>query len=146
MVNNAGMEVKQPFLETPLGVWQRVISVNLTGVWLGCQEAARRMVSQGEGGRRIINVSSVHEDLPMPTNAPYCTAKGGVRMLMRTAAVERAPHNVTPGAVAPPRNRETLGTRTSRTSCSRGYRWSAWPSRKRWADWPPTSPPTPPRT
>lgn len=83
MVNNAGIEQKIPFLETPLEVWEKVISVNLTGVWLGCQEAARQMVSQGDGGR-IINVSSVHEDLPMPTNSPYCAAKGGVRMLMRT--------------------------------------------------------------
>lgn len=113
MVNNAGMEEKHPFLETPLEVWQEAISVNLTGVWLGCQEAAKRMVSQGDGGR-IINVSSVHEDLAMPTNAPYCAAKGGVRMLMRTIAVELAPHgitvnNIAPGAVATPINKETLG-------------------------------------
>jgi glucose 1-dehydrogenase len=49
MVNNAGIEQKIPFLETPLEVWEKVISVNLTGVWLGCQEAARQMVSQGDG-------------------------------------------------------------------------------------------------
>jgi glucose 1-dehydrogenase len=50
MVNNAGIERKTPFLETPLEVWEEVISVNLTGVWLGCQEAASQMVSQGDGG------------------------------------------------------------------------------------------------
>ena len=109
MVNNAGIEQKFPFLETPLDVWEKVISVNLTGVWIGCQEAARQMVSQGDGGR-IINVSSVHEDLPMPTNSPYCAAKGGLRMLMRTIAVELAPHSITvnniaPGAVETPINR-----------------------------------------
>jgi len=109
MVNNAGIEQKFPFLETPLEAWEKVISVNLTGVWIGCQEAARQMVSQGDGGR-IINVSSVHEDLPMPTNSPYCAAKGGLRMLMRTIAVELAPHSVTvnniaPGAVQTPINR-----------------------------------------
>ena len=109
MVNNAGIEQKFPFLDTPLEVWQRVISVNLTGVWLGCQEAARQMVSQGDGGR-IINVSSVHEDLPMPTNSPYCAAKGGLRMLMRTIAVELAPHDITvnniaPGAIETPINK-----------------------------------------
>jgi glucose 1-dehydrogenase len=109
MVNNAGIEQKIPFLETPLEAWEKVISVNLTGVWLGCQEAARQMVSQGEGGR-IINVSSVHEDLAMPTNSPYCAAKGGVRMLMRTVAVELAPHSITvnniaPGAIETPINR-----------------------------------------
>ncbi len=64
------------------------------------------MVSQGGPGR-IINVSSVHEDLPMPTNSTYCAAKGGVRMLMRTIAVELAPYNITvnnlaPGAVETP--------------------------------------------
>jgi glucose 1-dehydrogenase len=109
MVNNAGIEQKIPFLETPLEAWEKVISVNLTGVWLGCQEAARQMVSQGEGGR-IINVSSVHEDLAMPTNSPYCAAKGGVRMLMRTIAVELGPHSITvnniaPGAIETPINR-----------------------------------------
>jgi glucose 1-dehydrogenase len=53
MVNNAGIERKIPFLETPFEVWEKVISVNLTGVWLGCQEAASQMVSQGDGGRII---------------------------------------------------------------------------------------------
>ena len=106
MINNAGMEEKMPFLETPLDVWNKTIAVNLTGAWLGCQEAAKQMVSQGGSGR-ILNISSVHEDLPMPTNSPYCATKGGLRMLMRTIAVELAPHNITvnniaPGAVATP--------------------------------------------
>jgi glucose 1-dehydrogenase len=100
MVNNAGMEEKMPFLDTPLDVWNRTIAVNLTGAWLGCQEAARQMVNQGGSGR-IINISSVHEDLPMPTNSPYCAAKGGLRMLMRTIAVELAPHNITVNNIAP---------------------------------------------
>ena len=100
MVNNAGMERRMPFLETPLEVWNEVIAVNLTGTWVGCQEAAKRMV-EGGGGGRIVNVSSVHEDRPMPTNAPYCAAKGGVRMLMRTLAVELAPHGITVNDVAP---------------------------------------------
>jgi glucose 1-dehydrogenase len=100
MVNNAGVEYKMPFLETPLETWEKVISVNLTGPWLGCQEAARQMVSQGGPGR-IINVSSVHEDLAMPTNSPYCAAKGGLRMLTRTIAVELAPHDITVNNIAP---------------------------------------------
>jgi glucose 1-dehydrogenase len=100
MVNNAGMERKMPFLETPFEVWQETIAVNLTGAWLGCQAAAKQMVAQGEGGR-IINVSSVHEDLAMPTNSPYCATKGGVRMLMRTLAVELAPHDITVNNIAP---------------------------------------------
>jgi glucose 1-dehydrogenase len=106
MVNNAGIEEKHPFLEMPLEVWAKVIAVNLTGPWLGSQLAAQQMVKQGAGGR-IINISSVHEDLPMPTNAPYCAAKGGLRMLMRTIAVELAPHKITvnnigPGAIDTP--------------------------------------------
>jgi glucose 1-dehydrogenase len=106
LVNNAGIEEKHPFLEMPFEVWQRVIAVNLTGVWLCTQSAARAMAAGGKGGR-IINVSSVHEDLAMPTNAPYCASKGGVRMLMRTVAVELAAHgitvnNVCPGAVQTP--------------------------------------------
>ncbi|HEX2183810.1 MAG TPA: SDR family oxidoreductase [Rubrobacteraceae bacterium] len=100
MINNAGIEEKMPFLETPLDVWNRTIAVNLTGAWLGCQEAARQMVAQGGPGR-IINVSSVHEDLPMPTNSPYCAAKGGLRMLTRTIAVELAPHDITVNNIAP---------------------------------------------
>jgi glucose 1-dehydrogenase len=100
MVNNAGMERKMPFLKTPFEVWQETIAVNLTGVWLGCQAAAKQMVAQGDPGR-IINVSSVHEDLAMPTNAPYCATKGGVRMLMRTLAVELAPHDITVNNIAP---------------------------------------------
>jgi glucose 1-dehydrogenase len=106
LVNNAGMEKRMPFLDTPLDLWQKVMSVDLTGPWIGAQCAARQMVAQGGGGR-IINISSVHEDLPMPTNAPYCAAKGGLRMLMRTLALELAPHGITvnnigPGAIDTP--------------------------------------------
>jgi len=106
LVNNAGVEEKHPFLDMPLSVWHKVIAVDLTGPWLCAQAAARQLVKQGDGGR-IINISSVHEDLPMPTNAPYCAAKGGLRMLMRTIAVELAPHGITvnnigPGAIDTP--------------------------------------------
>jgi len=100
MHNNAGWEKKIPFLDTPLETYQQVIDINLTGTWLGSQVAARQMVKQGGGGR-IINTSSVHEDVTMPTNAPYCAAKGGIRMLMRTISVELAPHKITVNNIAP---------------------------------------------
>lgn len=100
MHNNAGWEKRIPFLDTPLETYQQVIDINLTGTWLGSQVAARQMVKQGNGGR-IINTSSVHEDVTMPTNAPYCAAKGGIRMLMRTIAVELAPHKITVNNIAP---------------------------------------------
>ena len=110
LVNNAGIEFKRPFLEFPLDLWQKIIAVDLTGPFLCSQAAARQMVKQGGGGR-IINISSVHEDLTMPTNAPYCAAKGGLRMLMRTIAVELAPHQITvnnigPGAIFTPIDKE----------------------------------------
>ncbi|MBV9852538.1 MAG: SDR family oxidoreductase [Armatimonadetes bacterium] len=105
-VNNAGIEFKHPFLEFPLDQFQKIVAVNLQGPFLCAQAAAKQMVAQGGGGR-IINISSVHEDLPMPTNAPYCATKGGLRMLTRTIAVELAPHGITvnnigPGAIYTP--------------------------------------------
>lgn len=106
LVNNAGIEKKMPFVDTPQSVWDSVLAINVTGPFLCSQRAAKEMIAQGDGGR-IINVSSIHEDLPMPTNSPYCAAKGGLRMLMRTIAVELAPHgilvnNVAPGAIETP--------------------------------------------
>ncbi len=105
-VNNAGIEFKHPFLEFPLAQFQKIVTVNLQGPFVCCQLAATQMVKQGRGGR-LINISSIHEDLPMPTNAPYCATKGGLRMLTRTIAVELAPHKITvnnigPGAIFTP--------------------------------------------
>jgi glucose 1-dehydrogenase len=100
LVNNAGIEHLMPFLETPLDVWQRVIDTNLTGTWI-CSQLAARQMAQRKCGGRIINISSVHEDITMPTNAPYCASKGGMKMLMRTIAVELAPLNITVNNVCP---------------------------------------------
>ncbi len=105
-VNNAGIEKKFAFVDYPLDEWQKIIGINLTGPFLCSQAAAKQMISQGNGGR-IINISSIHEDLPLLTNAAYCASKGGLRMLMRTIAVELAPHKITvnnigPGAIYTP--------------------------------------------
>lgn len=105
-VNNAGIEKKTAFVDYTLEEWNKIIAVNLTGTFLCSQAAARQMIKQGNGGR-IINISSVHEDLPMPLNVAYSSSKGGIRMLMRTAALELAPHKITvnnigPGAVFTP--------------------------------------------
>ncbi|HEY5095684.1 MAG TPA: SDR family oxidoreductase [Candidatus Eremiobacteraceae bacterium] len=110
LVNNAGIEEQHPFLEMPFEVYAKVIGVNLTGNWLCSQAAARQMVKQNRGGR-IINISSVHEDVAMPTNAPYCASKGALRMLMRTIAIELAQYHITvnniaPGAVETPMDAE----------------------------------------
>jgi glucose 1-dehydrogenase len=106
VVNNAGIEKKFAFVDYPIEVVQKILAVNLVGPFLVSQAAARQMIQQGQGGR-IINISSIHEDLPMPTNAAYCASKGGLRMLTRTIAVELAKHNITvnnigPGAVFTP--------------------------------------------
>lgn len=106
LVNNAGIEKKIAFVDVPKDEWDKTLAVNLTGPFLCAQRAAKQMIAQGGGGR-IINISSVHEDLPMPTNAAYCASKGGLRMLMRTSAVELAAHgilvnNIAPGAVDTP--------------------------------------------
>lgn len=111
LVNNAGVEKEMPFWEVPTDLWNHVIAVNLSGPFFCAQAAAKQMISQGGGGR-IINISSVHEDMTMPTNAPYCASKGGLRMLMRTIAVELAPHRVTvnnigPGAIDTPLDKPT---------------------------------------
>ncbi len=106
MVNNAGMEIHSPFLDVTEQQYDRVLGVDLKGTFFCAQAAAREMVKQNIAGR-IINISSVHEDLAMPQNVPYCCAKGGVRMLTRTICLELAPHNITvnnigPGAVDTP--------------------------------------------
>jgi glucose 1-dehydrogenase len=111
LVNNAGIEKEMDFWEVPTDLWQRILAVNLSGPFFCAQAAAKQMISQGSGGR-IINISSVHEDMPMPTNAPYCATKGGLRMLMRTIAVELAPHKITvnnigPGAIDTPLDKPT---------------------------------------
>jgi glucose 1-dehydrogenase len=112
MVNNAGVETRTGILDTTPEQYDRVMAINLKSAFFGTQIAARQMIKQGGGGR-IVNISSVHEDWPMPGNTPYCLSKGGMRMLTRTAGVELAPHDilvvgVAPGAVATPINTATL--------------------------------------
>jgi glucose 1-dehydrogenase len=112
MVNNAGVETRTSVLDTTEEQYDRVLAINLKSAFFGTQLAAKQMIRQGGGGR-IVNVSSVHEDWPMPGNTPYCLSKGGMRMLTRSAGVELAPHGVLvagvgPGAVATPINVSTM--------------------------------------
>jgi glucose 1-dehydrogenase len=111
MVNNAGVETRTSVLDTTEKQYDFVMAVNLKSAFFGTQLAAKQMIAQGDGGR-IINISSVHEDWPMPNNTAYCLSKGGMRMLTRTAGVELAPHGITvvgvgPGAVETPINAST---------------------------------------
>ncbi len=112
MVNNAGVETRTSILNTTEEQYEKVLSINLKSAFFGTQLAAQQMIKQGGGGR-IINITSVHEDWPMPGNTAYCLSKGGMRMLTRTAGVELAPHNILvvgvgPGAVATPINLSTM--------------------------------------
>jgi glucose 1-dehydrogenase len=112
MVNNAGVETRTSILDTTEDQYDRVMAINLKGAFFGTQIAAKQMIKQGGGGR-IINISSVHEDWPMPGNTAYCLSKGGMRMLTRTAGVELARHNILvvgvgPGAVGTPINLATM--------------------------------------
>jgi glucose 1-dehydrogenase len=112
MVNNAGIETRTSTLDTTEAQYDRVMDINLKSAFFGTQLAAKQMIAQGDGGR-IINMTSVHEDWPMPNNTVYCLSKGGMRMLTRTAGVELAKQNVLvvgvgPGAVDTPINASTM--------------------------------------
>lgn len=117
MVNNAGMETRTSVLDTTEQQFDHVLAVNLKSAFFGTQCAAKQMIAQAapgaQSGGRIINISSVHEDWPMPGNTVYCCSKGAMRMLTRTAGVELAAHGITvvgvgPGAIATPINAATL--------------------------------------
>jgi glucose 1-dehydrogenase len=112
MVNNAGVETRTSILDTTEAQYEKVMEINLKSAFFGTQLAAKQMIAQGSGGA-IINITSVHEDWPMPGNTPYCLSKGGMRMLTRTAGVELGPQGVRvigvgPGAVATPINASTM--------------------------------------
>jgi glucose 1-dehydrogenase len=105
LVNNAGVESAAPFLEITEELWDRMLHIDLKGAFLCAQACARVMKERGGGS--IVNISSIHEDVPFPGFTPYASAKGGMRMLMRNAALELAPfkirvNNIAPGAIKTP--------------------------------------------
>ena len=113
LVNNAGVEVREPFVEVSEKHYDLVLGVNLKGTFFAAQAAAKLMIAAGRGGR-IINVSSIHEDVAFLNYATYTASKGGMRMVTRTVCQELAPHGITvndiaPGAIATPINKRTLG-------------------------------------
>jgi glucose 1-dehydrogenase len=115
-VNNAGIETRTSLLDTDEEAYDRVLAINLKSAFFGAQLAAKQFIAQGGGGV-IVNVTSVHEDWPMPGNTPYCLSKGGMRMLTRTAGVELGPHGIRvvglgPGAVDTPINATTTADPT----------------------------------
>jgi len=114
MAANAGhSSPPKPLHETSWEEWDRVLRSNLHGAFLCGREAARRMVAGGKGGR-VVNISSVHEEsCNMPDDGPYCVAKGGIRNLTRSMALELGPHGITvndvaPGMILTPMNQRAL--------------------------------------
>lgn len=112
LVNNAGIEKNAGFLDVSEQDMQTIMSVNLTGPFFLTQFFVRKLKEAGKGGR-VVNISSVHEELPFPHFAPYCMTKGGMKMMMRTLALELAPlgftvNNIAPGAIKTPINAALL--------------------------------------
>ena len=99
-VSNAGGGPGHPFLDFPLEDWRHVIDLNLTGAFACVQRAARIMVGAGTHGR-IVNVTSVHEHVPLRNAAAYCAAKGGLGLLTKVMALELGEHGITVNSVAP---------------------------------------------
>jgi glucose 1-dehydrogenase len=112
LVNNAGVEKHAPFWEVTEADYDKVLDVNLKGVFFTTQAFVEHLRREGRPGR-IVNISSVHEELPFPNFAAYCASKGGLKMLTRNLAVELGPLGITvnsiaPGAIATPINTALL--------------------------------------
>jgi glucose 1-dehydrogenase len=116
LVNNAGVERGAPFTEVTEADYDLVMNTNLKGAFFLTQKFVQKLIEAKKPGR-VINISSVHEDMVFPHFATYCAAKGGMRMLMRDLAMELGPsgitvNNVAPGAIATPINTKLLNNPT----------------------------------
>jgi gluconate 5-dehydrogenase len=100
LINNAGIQFRKPMVELALVDWERVLNTNLTAAFLVGRETARRMIARGKGGK-VINICSLTSEMARNTIAPYTAAKGGLKMLTRSMAVEWGPHNVQANGIGP---------------------------------------------
>lgn len=100
LINNAGIQHRQPLVDLSLADWRRVIDTNLTSAFIVSREAASRMIAKGTGGK-IINICSLTSEAARATVAPYTAAKGGLKMLTRAMAAEWAEHNIQANGIGP---------------------------------------------
>jgi gluconate 5-dehydrogenase len=100
LINNAGIQHRQPMVDLPLADWQRVINTNLTSAFLTGRAAARRMIARKSGGK-IINIGSLTSEAARATVAPYTVAKGGIKMLSKAMAAEWAQFNIQANSIGP---------------------------------------------
>jgi NAD(P)-dependent dehydrogenase (short-subunit alcohol dehydrogenase family) len=100
LVANAGIVHAADFLDLEEADFERVLSVNLKGIFLAGQAAARQMVKQGEGGA-IVNMSSVNAVMAIPNQVPYVVSKGGINQLTKVMALSLAPHNIRVNGIGP---------------------------------------------
>ena len=100
MVNNAGISMAKPSEELSPRDWQRALETDLSGVFYGCQCAAKEMIRQGEGGC-IINITSVYGLVAAPGRAAYCSSKAAANMLTKVLAIEWAKNKIRVNAIAP---------------------------------------------
>ncbi|HMD41049.1 MAG TPA: glucose 1-dehydrogenase [Candidatus Acidoferrum sp.] len=112
LINNAGLEKRADFWDVTEEDWDAVLNVNLKGMFFTTQAVVRHLRQVGRPGK-IINISSVHEELPFPHFASYCASKGGIKMLTRNLSIELAPNQITinsiaPGAIETPINTKLL--------------------------------------
>jgi glucose 1-dehydrogenase len=112
LVNNAGVERRAPFWEVTEADYDLVLDVNLKGAFFTTQAFVQHRLAVKQPGK-IINVSSVHEDLPFPHFTSYCASKGGMKMVTRNLSIELAPYgitinNIAPGAIETPINTTLL--------------------------------------
>lgn len=100
LINNAGIQHRQPMVELALADWHRVINTNLTAAFLVGKAAAKRMIAKQSGGK-IINIGSLTSEAARATVAPYTVAKGGIKMLSRAMAAEWAQFNIQANTIGP---------------------------------------------
>ena len=142
LVNNAGVEKPFALVDMPLEEWQRVIDVNLTGAFLCAREAARIMLADRAEGA-IVNITSVHEQIPWKRFSHYCASKAGEKLFAQSIARELAPHgirvvNVAPGAIATPINTDVLADPDERAEVESQIplgRWGEVPDVSRAVAW-----------